>query len=227
MSRDTFDRNIQQLLDEVVMLGSMVEQAIMQSVESLMKRDLAASELIYKADERINEKRFALEGETIALIATQQPTARDLRVLAAVFEVLTELERMGDYAKGIARINIMVGEETTLKPSKHFPEMARITAEMLHKALGAFVEGNEEVAREIPDEDDKVDDLYNWVYRDLIDLMISDPSIVTKANNMLWVAHNLERTADRVTNICERALYVVTGELSELDVSDDEVVEVA
>ena len=105
--------------------------------------------------------------------------------------------------------------------------MARITAEMLHKALGAFVEGNEELARVIPDEDDKVDVLYNKVYRDLIELMISDPTIVSKANNMLWVAHNLERTADRVTNICERALYVVTGELSELDISDDELVEIA
>lgn len=223
MTRGTLEKKIQLLQDEILVLGSMVENSILAAVKALQKRDIEASKRIYASDQQINERRFKLENECIALIATQQPMARDLRILAAVLEVLTELERMGDYAKGIARINILIGEESLIRPLADIPIMAEITVDMLHKALLAFVDADEEQARLIPYEDDKVDDLYNQVYRELVDFMIENGDAIDKANYMLWVAHNLERTADRVTNICERAIYIATGELIELSASDDEV----
>ena len=221
--RGVLEKKIQMLQNEILVLGSMVENAILASVSALQKRDIEASKRIYAADRQINERRFKLENECIALIATQQPMARDIRVLAAILEVLTELERMGDYAKGIARINVLIGKETLIKPLVDIPEMAEITVDMLHRALLAFVEADEHAARQIPDEDDKVDELYNRIYRELVAFMIDNGDAIDKANYMLWVAHNLERTADRVTNICERAIYVATGEMVELSTSDDEI----
>jgi phosphate transport system protein len=220
--RETLDRQIRELMDDVLVLGSMVEQATLDAVDALKRRDMEASRRVYAGDVQINEKRFALENDSITLIATQQPMARDLRVLAAILEVITELERMGDYAKGIARINIMMGEQPLVKPLIDVPRMAEITVTMLHDALSAFVEGDADKAREIPPKDDEVDHLYNQVYRELITYMISDPSTIDRANYLMWVAHNLERMADRVTNICERTIYVATGKLMELDASDDE-----
>jgi phosphate transport system protein len=226
MIRGTLEKKMQMLQDEVLVLGSMVENAILAAVDALQKRDIDASKRIYLADQQINDRRFKLENECITLIATQQPMARDLRIFAATLEVLTELERMGDYAKGIARINILIGEESILTPLVEIPVMAEITVDMLHKALMAFVDADEEQARLIPREDDKVDELYNQVYHELVAFMINNGNSIDKANYMLWVAHNLERTADRVTNICERAIYIATGELIELSTSDDEVREV-
>jgi len=152
--------------------------------------------------------------------------ARDLRILASTLEVASELERIGDYAKGIANICLMMGKEPPIKPLVDIPYMAKITTEMLRKALAAFVEANAETAREIPQEDDLVDGLYNQVFRELITYMIADPSTIDRANFLMWVAHNLERAADRVTNICERAIYVATGQMKEIKVSDDEQLKV-
>ena len=153
-TRGTLEKKIQMLQDEILVLGSMVENAILAAVNALQKRDIEASKRIYASDQQINDRRFKLENECITLIATQQPMARDIRILAAVLEVLTELERMGDYAKGIARINILVGKETRLKPLVEFPEMAEITVDMLHRALLAFVEADEEAACQIPTDDE-------------------------------------------------------------------------
>lgn len=222
MTRETLDRKIQELLDDILNLGSMVEQAILDSVAALKKRDLEDAERVYAGDQEINEKRFQIENDCMVLIATQQPMARDLRVLASVLEVATELERMGDYAKGIARITKLMGSQPPIKPLIDIPRMADLTTDMLHRALGAFVAGDIEVARALPEEDDEVDALYNQVYRELLTYMIADPSTIDRANYLLWVAHNLERTADRVTNICERTIFIVTGKLLEVDVSDDE-----
>ncbi len=224
--RGTLEKKLQLLQDEILVLGSMVENAILAAVNALQKRDIEASKRIYASDQQINDRRFKLENECIALIATQQPMARDIRMLAAILEVLTELERMGDYAKGIARINVLIGKETLLKPLVDVPEMAEITVNMLHRALLAFVEVDETAACQIPAEDDKVDKLYNKIYRELVAFMIDNGDAIDKANYMLWVAHNLERTADRVTNICERTVYVATGEMVELSTSDDEIKEV-
>lgn len=221
--RETLDRALQELLDEILVLGSMVEEAVRTAVSALKARDLTASEKIYEADENINRKHFEIEDRCITLIATQQPMAKDLRLLAAVIEISTELERMGDYAKGIAKINILLGTEPLIKPLIDIPRMADLGLDMLHRALGAFVAGDAETARQIPKEDDQIDDLYNQVYRELVTYMIADTSTIDRANFLLWAAHNLERLADRVTNICERTIYMATGEMRELDRSDDEL----
>jgi phosphate transport system protein len=215
MLRKTFEHEIQHLKDEIILLGSMVEQSLLDSVEALKKRDVEASRKIVERDNEINRKRFELENEVMIIIATQQPMARDLRVLASILEVISELERMGDYAKGIGVINVRMGNEALLKPLVDIPRMAEIGTSMLHRALAAFVNEDVETARVIPQEDDLVDNLYNQVYRELMTFIMADPKNIERANWLLWVAHNLERFADRVTNICERTVFIVTGELTE------------
>ncbi len=222
MTRERLDRQIQQLREDVLFLGSMVEQATLQAVDALKRRDREAARRIYYDDEKINQKRFEIENAALITIATQQPMAHDLRILAANLEVITELERMGDYAKGIARICTYIADEPLLKPLIDIPAMAELTVDMLHRALEAFVRENAEAARAIPKEDDAVDDLFNAVQKELFDLMVADPNSVDRANHLLWAAHNLERMADRVTNICERTVFIATGEMIELDVTDDE-----
>jgi len=221
MTRDTFDRELQRLQDEVLVLGSMVEKAIIESVDLLKRRDTDGSRQLIGQDRRvINQKRFAIESEALTLIATQQPMAGDLRVIAAVIEIAHELERMGDYAKGIAKINLMMGEEPLLKPLIDLPVMAQKARDMLHRALQAFINRDVESARAIPSEDDEVDALYNQVYRELLALMMQNPRDIDRATYLLWAAHNLERTADRVANICERVIFTVTGEMVEMDVDE-------
>ena len=223
MTRETLDRKTQELLDEILVLGSMVEDAILHSVEALKQRDVETAQRIYNGDLEINKKRYEIENDTLILIATQQPMARDLRLMAAILEIAGELERMGDYAKGIANISLRIGDDPLIKPLIDVPRMSEITADMLHRALGAFVSSDTETAQSIPKEDDDVDVLYNQVYRELLTFMIKDPSTIDNATYLLWVAHNLERTADRVTNICERTLFVESGELVEIKSTDDEM----
>ncbi len=221
MLRKTFETEIKQVKDEVLLLGSMVEQAIIGSVESLKKRDLKASEQILENDKAINKKRFDIENQLMILIATQQPMAHDLRLLASTMEIISELERMGDYAKGIANINLRMGDQPLLKPLIDIPRMAQLGADMLHRALTAFINEDLDTARALPSEDDEVDGLYNQVYRELMLFVIQDPKSIERANWLLWVAHNLERVADRVTNICERTVFIATGEMTEIPSSDD------
>ena len=222
MLRKTFENEIQQVKDDVLMLGSMVEKAILDSVEALKKRDVKASERIFVEDKEINKKRFEIENKLMILIATQQPMAHDLRLLASCMEIISELERMGDYAKGIANINIRMGDAPLLKPLIDVPRMARIGVDMLHQALSAFVNEDVETAKSLPVKDDEVDALYNQVYRELMTFVIQDPKTIERANWLLWVAHNLERVADRVTNICERTIFIATGEMEEIKSTDDE-----
>jgi phosphate transport system protein len=222
MLRKTFESEIQQVKDDVLLLGSMVEQAIVDSVESLKKRDIKAAEKIFQEDKAINKKRFDIENKLMVLIATQQPMAHDLRLLASTMEIISELERMGDYAKGIANINIRMGDTPLLKPLIDVPRMAQIGADMLHRSLTAFVNEDVETAKKLPIEDDEVDALYNQIYRELMTFIIQDPTNIERANWLLWVAHNLERFADRVTNICERTVFIATGEMAEIKSTDDE-----
>ena len=222
MLRKTFEHEIQQVKDDVLLLGSMVEQAILSTVDALKKRDIKASQEILNADKLINKKRFDIESKLMVLIATQQPMAHDLRLLASTMEIISELERMGDYAKGIANINIRMGEEPLLKPLIDIPRMAKIGTDMLHRSLTAFVNEDVEAAKAIPIDDDEVDALYNQVYRELMLLIIQDPKSIERANWLLWTAHNLERVADRVTNICERTVFIATGEMAEIKSSDDD-----
>ena len=222
MLRKTFEHEIQQVKDDVLLLGSMVEQAILDSVKALKKRDIEASHRILDLDKKINAKRFEMENQVMILIATQQPMAHDLRLLASILEIISELERMGDYGKGIAHINIRMGDQPLLKPLIDIPRMAQRGADMLHRALTAFINEDVETARAIPQEDDEIDGLYNQVYRELMVFVIQDPKTIERANWLLWAAHNLERLADRVTNICERTIFIATGELREINSSDDE-----
>jgi len=221
--RETFDRQLQGLLNQLLVLGSLVEQAILASVEALQRRDHAVARRVYADDQRINQQRYEIEAEALTLIATQQPMARDLRLLAAIIEINTELERIGDYAKGICRINLLLGDEPLIMPTHDLQSMAEKGLDMLHRALTAFVDRDAETARLIPAEDDQIDALYNRIYFDLVQKMIANPAMIDQASHLMWAAHNLERMADRVTNICERIVFVVTGEMKELDISDDEL----
>lgn len=221
MIRKTFENEIQSLKDEIIVLGSMVEQSIVDSVEALKKRDIAASRRVIELDDQINAKRFALENQVMVLIATQQPMARDLRLLASILEVISELERMGDYGKGIGVINIRMGQQALLKPLVDIPRMAAIGVSMLHRALTAFINEDVEAARVIPPEDDQVDELYEQIYRELMTFIMEDPKNIERANWLLWASHNLERFADRVTNICERTVFIVTGEIKEIAPSQE------
>lgn len=221
--RKTFEHEIQQLKDHILALGSMAEQALLDSVDALKHRDIPRSQIIYDNDELINAKRFEVENEVMIAIATQQPMAHDLRLLASVLDVAGELERMGDYAKGIAKINLFMGEQPLLKPLVDLPRMAAKAADMLHRALTAFVEEDIVVAKSLPEEDDEVDQLYTQIYRELITYVIADPTAIERSNWLLWAAHNLERAADRVTNICERTVFVVTGQMQEIDTTDHEL----
>jgi phosphate transport system protein len=222
MVRKTFETEIQQVKDDVLILGSMVEKALLDSVDALKKRDIKAARRLFEQDKEINKKRFEIENHLMVLIATQQPMAHDLRLLASTMEIISELERMGDYAKGISNINIRMGDTQLLKPLIDVPRMAEKGADMLHRSLTAFVNEDVETARKLPVEDDEVDALYNQIYRELMTFIIADPKTIERANWLLWVAHNLERFADRVTNICERTVFIATGELIEIKSSDDE-----
>ncbi len=217
MPRPTFDRALQRLQDEVLVLGSMVERALLESVDCLKRRDHECARRIIADDRLINEKRFAIESDCLTLIATQQPMAGDLRIIAAILEITTELERTGDYAKGISRINLMMGHAPLIKPLVDIPRMAEKACDMLRRALKAFAARDVEAARAIPREDDEVDALYNQVYRELLTIMMADHSTIDQATYLLWAAHNLERAADRVTNICERVIFTVTGQMIEMD----------
>ena len=221
MLRKTFENEIQQLKDEILVLGSMVEQSVLDAVEALKKRDVEASKKIVELDKKVNAKRFELENQVMIVIATQQPMAHDLRLLASILEVISELERMGDYGKGIAVINIRMGDQALLKPMVDIPRMAQIGTSMLHRALTAFVNEDMESARAIPAEDDQIDELYEQTYRELMTYVLTDPKNIERANWLLWAAHNLERFADRVTNICERTVFIVTGDLMEMDAFKD------
>ena len=223
MPRQTLDREIHHLQDEVLLLGSMVEQAMLNAIDALKRRDINNSRRVYSDDDLINEKRYAIENRVLILFATQQPIAHDLRLLAAILEVITELERMGDYAKGIAKINILIGQDDTPIPNREISRMGDLAVGMLHRALSAFIAEDVSMAYRIPKEDDLVDDLYNQIYRKMVGAMIADPEVIDHANYIMWVVHNIERMADRVTNICERTIFIATGELLEIDTSDDDM----
>jgi phosphate transport system protein len=217
MSRDNLMLQIHQVQDELLLMGSLVEQATMRSIEALKQRDKKLASEVYNADRLVNEKRYAIENSVLILIATQQPLAHDLRLLAALLEVSAEIERMGDYAKGIAKVVVNLENIDIPIPFKDIELMATQALSMLHRALGAFIIEDAETAKLIPAEDDKVDEIYNHVLKHIVNIMIEKPQIIDHANLLMWVAHNLERMADRVSNICERTIFVATGELLEIE----------
>ena len=225
MPRETLDRHMHYLQDEVLLLGSMVEQATIQAMDALKNHDLKTANQVYNNDRLVNEKRYAIENAILIIMATQQPMAHDLRVLSAYLEVTSELERMGDYAKGIGKVTLNLQDVPLPIPLNDLERMAEAGISMLHDALGAFISENAVLAYQIPKRDDEVDELYNRVYHSLVSAMIANPDIIDDANHLMWAAHNLERLADRVSNICERTVFIATGELLELEPSDDESIE--
>jgi phosphate transport system protein len=220
--RESYERDIQDLLNEVLVLGSMVEQATLAAVEALEKRNVDKAKQVYKADIEVNRKRFEIEEKTLIQMATQGPMATDLRLFASILEISTELERMGDYAKGIAKIAINMEGQRLLKPLVDLPKMSKLTVEFLHEALEAFVNLDGKKAYDIARNDDAIDDLFKNIQTELVHFMINDSESIDKANQLMWASHNLERMGDRVVNICERTIFVTTGEMTELSFSDDE-----
>ena len=219
MTRTAFERELAEIQDDMLVLADMVEKAIERGVQALRERDVLLARRIIADDVKINQKRYDTEEKCLELIATQQPLASDLRTIVAVLHIIVDLERMGDHAEGIAKIAIMLADEPPLKPYIDIPRMAEVTIEMLQASVEAFKHRDTERARAIFAEDDKVDGLYDQVYRELLTYMLNDPRTIERATHLMWVAHNLERIADRVTNICERVIYMVTGKLEEMNVS--------
>jgi phosphate transport system protein len=197
----------------------MVATAISRSVEALSNQDIEKAKQIINDDLLVNKKRWQIEEKCINLIALQQPVATDLRDIIAVLNIVTELERMGDYAEGIAKIAIMLGNEPFVKPLMFIPQMAEKANSMLRRSMQALVNRDAKTAMSICNEDDEVDKLYDEAYHDLLMRMIKDPSLVSKITPLIWTTHNLERIADRVTNICERIIFLATGSMPQVNVS--------
>jgi phosphate transport system protein len=218
-TRTAFHKKLREIQDDVLVMGSMVGKAIQRSIEALKNRDLDLANQVITDDKKIDQKRFEIEEKCVELIATQQPMAGDLRIILAVLNILSEVERIGDYAEGNARIAVMIGNEPPLKPLIDIPRMAEQTVDMLRRSLDAFVSRDADAARKISAEDDIIDSLYDQVFRELLTFMAEDPKTITRATRLIWVAHNLERAADRITNICERVVFVVTGKMEEIGAS--------
>lgn len=219
MPRADFHRELDGLQESILVLGSMVEKAVIRSVEALKNRDLETSRQIILADDLIDRKRFEIEDHCIEVIARQQPMATDLRTIITLLHINVELERIGDYAEGISKICLMIGDEPPLKPLIDIPRMADKSTDMLRRSLTSLVERDVEAARKVCNDDDEVDALYDRVFRDLLTIMIQDPQGIQRGTYLLWVAHDLERIGDRTTNIAERVVYLVTGTMEELNSS--------
>ena len=213
MVRADFDRNLKLLQEELLLLGGLVEKSIVDAIEALKTRDIELSHKVVSQDDIIDQKTNQIEEKAIDLIATQQPIAIDLRTLMSVIHISVELERMGDYAEGIGKIGIMMGNDPPVKPLVDIPKMAAKASDMLKRSLDALVRRDPALARQVCEDDDEVDNLYDQIYKDLIALMISDPTTTQRATYLMWVAHDLERIADRATNIAERVIFLVTGQL--------------
>jgi phosphate transport system protein len=214
--RTIYRKKLKQIQDEMLVMSGIVGKALLRSVEALKTRNMELANQIIAGDHDVNHKRFEIEEQCIELIATQQPIAGDLRVIIAGIIMTQELERIGDYAAGIAKIVIMIGDEPPLKPLIDIPLMADKVVDMLNRSMDASFHRDVEACKKVVAEDDLVDSLYDQVFRELLVFMMEDPRTVTRATRLIWVAHNLERAADRVTNICERAVFVVTGKMEEI-----------
>ncbi len=219
MSRQLFNKELTDLRDSVLVIGSMVEKALLDSIESLRTGDVQWSKKIIDDDEAINAKRFEIEDRCLFVIASQQPMATDLRNLASILYIVTDLERIADHAEGIARINLLMGDEPLPRRLSYIPAMAELAVTMLRDSLRAYIEQDVEAARRICDADDQIDNLQDRVYETSFQAMIEDPSTIQRNTYLLWTAHNLERVGDRCTNICERIIYAVTGRMEEINVS--------
>ena len=211
MLRIDLDRQLGQLQQEVISLAEIVDKATMRSVEALKQRDLTESQQLVQEDDYIDQKRYEIEDRCVDLIATQQPIAGDLRAIIALLHITVELERIGDYAEGIAKISLLMGDEPPLKPLIDIPRMAEKATTMLRTSMDSLVSRDTIKANQVLKDDDEVDLLYDQVYRELLVFMLQNPQTIQRATYLLWAAHDLERIADRATNIAERVIFLVTG----------------
>jgi phosphate transport system protein len=216
-TRGTLERELEHVRSEILRMGSMVESAIERSVQALKNRDADLAQQVINDDDAINQLRYDIEEHCLELIATQQPTASDLRMVIAATHIAVELERMADHAEGTAEITKRIYQEPLLKPLIDIPSMALLARSMLHTALDAFIAHDAEAAQKVAARDDEMDALYQQVFRELLTYMLEDPRNISRATYLLWVAHNLERIGDRATNICERIVFMTTGKLEELE----------
>ena len=217
--REHFHRQLAALQDTVLEMTSMVDRAIQRSLSALVNRDVPLAELVVGEDRLVNEIGYRIQNQSVELLARQSPLAGELRLVVSVSALATELERMADHAEGIAKIVVMMQNEPLVKPLVDIPIMAEKARAMMNKAIQAFLDKDIEAAHAVDADDDEVDTLYDTIYGDLIQVMVNDPSKIEPATRLLWVAHNLERIGDRATNIAERTVYTVTGELPKMDVS--------
>jgi phosphate transport system protein len=218
-TRMTFHQHLREVEYDVLEMEKLATRAVDRAIQALKERDLALAHQVIADDAQINKQRFSIEDKCIGLIATQQPVASDLRIIVAVLNIIIELERIGDYAEGIAKIVIMIGDEAPLKPLIDIPRMGEITLEMINTCLQSFVTRDVELAMKVVSLDSVVDGLYDQVFRELLTFMMVDPKTTNRATRLIWVAHNLERAADLATNISERVVFTVTGKMEEIGAS--------
>ncbi len=218
MARESFDLSLNNLQTRLLAMGSLVEENIRLAITALLKRDMALSRRLIEGDNIINEQRISIMMDCLKLIATQQPTAKDMRFIAAVLEIVGELERINDYVKGIGRTSIDLGEREVLYSlSENLPLMGDLTKDMLRRALDGFAQNDEALARSVPPSDDMVDNLFKKMYADILDYVRENSHEVERASQLEWIIHNLERAADRVINICEWVIYMATGVYQEIE----------
>ncbi len=210
--RSQFEEELKVLKIKLLKMGSMVQNIIEVSVQSLAKQDLDRARSVFELDDDIDGLELEIENQCMNLIALQQPIARDLRTIGTILKIITDLERMGDHAVNIAKVTLEIGEDKLIKPLIDIPKMARLTEDMVNKSLDAFMHEDIELAKELDQDDDQVDDLYEAIYLELIEMMLENPEIIKQATQLLFIGRYLERTADHATNIGERIIYMVTGE---------------
>ena len=215
LPRPTLDQALKNLQDDLLRLSSRLDAAIERALQALVNRDLDLARRVVVEDEEINQLRYQVEEACFTTLATQQPAARDLRAVMAAFSIASDLERMADHAAGIATIAIRLGDEPPLKPLIDIPRMADVCREMVRLALGAYVARDLNQARAVAQMDDIVDNLYQQVFRELLTFMLEDPHTLARALPLFFVAHNLERIADRAVNVAERTVFITSGELKE------------
>ncbi|HHP50436.1 MAG TPA: phosphate signaling complex protein PhoU [Moorella mulderi] len=219
VTRQAFQKALEDLQQDILRMGSVVEQAIAKAVESLAKLDIKLAEEVVQGDAIVDEMYLKIEGECLKLIATQQPMAKDLRRIAAGFKIIIDLERMGDHAVDIARTAQRIVErgEPLLKPLIDIPRMAELAQDMVKQSLDAYVKEDVDLAYQVAQADDLVDKLHNQVFRELLTYLIETPRNITQGIYLILVSLYLERIADHATNIAEEVIYLVTGERKELN----------
>ncbi len=216
MARETFEEQLKRLQDELLAMGEMVDQLIVRSLEALVQRNAELANAVIADDERINHAQRDIEEKCLILIATQQPLASDLRAIFSIASIANDLERMSDYAKGIAKIFLRMADQPLLKPLIDIPRMVEKDRYLLREQLRAFVGRDATRAKQLAAEDEELNRLYDQIYRELLTFMMEDPRTIGRATYLLWIAHNLERVGDRTTNIAERTVFLLTSDIEEL-----------